>query len=364
MTAASELQNDLLLRALLRQPTERTPVWMMRQAGRYLPEYRATRARAGSFLDLCKNTPLACEVTLQPLERFPLDAAILFSDILTIPDAMGLGLYFAQGEGPKFERPVRDERAVRALAAPDPAAELRYVTDAVSAIRGALKGRVPLIGFTGSPWTLATYMVEGGSSKNFAHCKAMLYDRPDLMHHLLGVLADSVTAYLNAQIEAGAQALMIFDTWGGVLTPESYREFSLQYAQRIIAGLHRQYDGREVPVVFFTKNGGAWLESMADSGAHGLGIDWTQNLGDARRRVGDRVALQGNLDPSVLYASSETIRRKVAETLASFGHGSGHVFNLGHGIHPEVRPEHAGAMIDAVHELSPAYHQDGPEQTS
>nr|WP_282571410.1 uroporphyrinogen decarboxylase [Methylonatrum kenyense] len=352
-----------MLRALLRQPTERTPVWMMRQAGRYLPEYRQTRARAGSFLDLCKNTELACEVTLQPLERFPLDAAILFSDILTIPDAMGLGLYFAQGEGPKFKRPVRDERAVKALAVPDPAGELHYVTDAVSTIRSALKGRVPLIGFTGSPWTLATYMVEGGSSKNFAHCKAMLYDRPDLMHHLLGVLADSVTAYLNAQIEAGAQALMIFDTWGGVLTPETYREFSLHYASRIIAGLHRRYDGREVPVVFFTKNGGAWLESMVDSGAHGLGIDWTQNLGDARRRVGERVALQGNLDPSVLYASPETIREKVAETLASFGHGSGHVFNLGHGIHPEVRPEHAGAMIDAVHELSPAYHQDGLEQT-
>ncbi len=361
MTAASELQNDLLLRALLRQPTERTPVWMMRQAGRYLPEYRATRARAGSFLDLCKNTELACEVTLQPLERFPLDAAILFSDILTIPDAMGLGLYFVQGEGPKFERPVRDERSVKALTAPDPAGELHYVTDAVSTIRRALKGRVPLIGFTGSPWTLATYMVEGGSSKNFAHCKAMLYDRPDLMHHLLGVLADSVTAYLNAQIEAGAQALMIFDTWGGVLTPETYREFSLHYAKRIIAGLHGQYDGREVPVVFFTKNGGAWLESMADSGAHGLGIDWTQNLGEARRRVGDRVALQGNLDPSVLYASPETIREKVAETLASYGHGSGHVFNLGHGIHPEVMPEHAGAMISAVHELSPAYHQDGSE---
>lgn len=362
MSDSTPLENDLLLRALLRQPTERTPVWMMRQAGRYLPEYRAKRSEAGSFLDLCKNTELACEVTLQPLERFRLDAAILFSDILTIPDAMGLGLYFAAGEGPKFERPLRDERAIRALSVPDPADELHYVTDAVSLIRRELHGRVPLIGFTGSPWTLATYMIEGGSSKNFAHSKALLYDRPDLMHHLLGVVAEAVTAYLNAQIEAGAQALMIFDTWGGVLTPETYRTFSLDYAKRIIGGLHRQYDGREVPVVFFTKNGGPWLEAMAESGAHGLGIDWTQNLGDARRRVGHKVALQGNLDPSVLYASPGTIREKVAETLASYGSGTGHVFNLGHGIHPEIPPEHAGAMIEAVHELSPAYHQEVIEQ--
>ncbi|MCC5858419.1 MAG: uroporphyrinogen decarboxylase [Ectothiorhodospiraceae bacterium] len=354
MTAA--LQNDLLLRALLRQPTERTPVWMMRQAGRYLPEYRATRGKAGSFLDLCKNTELACEVTLQPLERFPLDAAILFSDILTIPDAMGLGLYFVTGEGPKFQRPVRREADVDALPVPDPGAELRYVTDAVSLIRRELRGRVPLIGFTGSPWTLATYMIEGGSSKNFAYAKGMLYDRPELMHRLLDKLARAVTAYLNAQVQAGAQALMIFDTWGGILTPAAYREFSLRYAEQIIAGVTKRHDGREVPLVFFTKGGGAWLEAMAGIGAHGLGIDWTQDLGDARRRVGDRVALQGNLDPSVLYASPQVIRQQVADALASYGHGSGHVFNLGHGIHPEVDPEHAGAMIRAVHELSPQYH--------
>ncbi|MCC5812797.1 MAG: uroporphyrinogen decarboxylase [Ectothiorhodospiraceae bacterium] len=354
MTA--QLDNDLLLRALLRQPTERTPVWMMRQAGRYLPEYRATRQQAGSFLDLCKHTELACEVTLQPLERFPLDAAILFSDILTIPDAMGLGLYFAQGEGPKFERPVRTEADIQRLPVPDPGAELRYVTDAVSLIRRELKGRVPLIGFTGSPWTLATYMIEGGSSKNFAHAKGMLYDRPELMHRLLDKLAQSVTSYLNAQIAAGAQALMMFDTWGGILTPAAYREFSLRYAEQIIAGVTKHHEGRDVPLVFFTKNGGAWLEDMATIGAHGLGIDWTQDLGDARRRVGDRVALQGNLDPSILYASPDVIRREVGTVLRSYGHGHGHVFNLGHGIHPEVDPEHAGAMIAAVHELSPQYH--------
>lgn len=355
MTAA--LRNDLLLRALLRQPTERTPVWMMRQAGRYLPEYRATREKAGSFLDLCKNTELACEVTLQPLERFPLDAAILFSDILTIPDAMGLGLYFEAGEGPKFARPVRTETDINALPVPDPGAELRYVTDAVSLIRRELGGRVPLIGFTGSPWTLATYMIEGGSSKHYAYAKGMLYDRPDLMHRMLDRLAQSITAYLNAQVEAGAQALMIFDTWGGILTPAAYREFSLRYAEQIIAGVTKQHEGRDVPLVFFTKGGGAWLEDMAGIGAHGLGIDWTQDLGDARRRVGDRVALQGNLDPSVLYASPDVIRQQVADVLASYGHGSGHVFNLGHGIHPEVSPEHAAAMIEAVHELSPGYHR-------
>ncbi|MCP1676870.1 uroporphyrinogen decarboxylase [Natronocella acetinitrilica] len=353
--APAHLENDLLLRALLREPVERTPVWMMRQAGRYLPEYRATREQAGNFLDLCKNTELACEVTLQPLARFPLDAAILFSDILTIPDAMGLGLYFSAGEGPKFERTVRSAKDVDALPIPDPADRLRYVTDAVSLIRQELRGRVPLIGFSGSPWTLATYMVEGGSSKNFAHCKGMLYGEPALMHRLLDKLAQAVTAYLNAQIEAGAQALMIFDTWGGVLTPPSYREFSLHYAEQIISGLLKSREGRRVPVVFFTKGGGPWLEAAAGTGADGLGIDWTQDLGDARRRVGEQVALQGNLDPSVLYAPPATIREHVAAALESFGHGSGHVFNLGHGIHPEVDPEHAGAMIRAVHELSPRY---------
>jgi len=354
----SRLDNDLLLRALLRKPTPRTPVWMMRQAGRYLPEYRESRKRAGGFLDLCQNTDLACEVTLQPLERYPLDAAILFSDILTIPHAMGLGLYFAEGEGPKFERPLRTEADIRNLAPPDPSDKLKYVTDAVSTIRRELKGRVPLIGFSGSPWTLATYMIEGGSSKNFAHTKALLYGRPDLMHQLLETLGKAVTAYLNAQVEAGAQALMIFDTWGGVLTPATYREFSVGPARKIIAGLTRKRDNRTVPVVFFTKNGGAWLEEAASTGADGLGCDWTQDLGDARRRVGHRVSLQGNLDPSALYAPPAAIRAQVAEVLASYGHGSGHVFNLGHGIHPEVNPEHAAAMIEAVHALSPRYHGD------
>ncbi|RFA31154.1 uroporphyrinogen decarboxylase [Alkalilimnicola ehrlichii] len=353
----AELKNDLLLRALLRQPVERTPVWMMRQAGRYLPEYRAVRTQAGSFMDLCQNPELACEVTLQPLDRFPLDAAILFSDILTIPDAMGLGLYFEQGEGPKFERPVRDTAAIQALPVPDVGSDLRYVTDAVSLIRRELGGRVPLIGFSGSPWTLATYMVEGGSSKTFSTIKGLLYDQPQALHTLLDKTAQAVIAYLNAQVEAGAQALMIFDTWGGALSPSAYREFSLRYAHQIADGLIRERDGRRVPVVFFTKGGGQWLEDMAAIGVDGLGLDWTTDIGDARRRVGDRVALQGNLDPSTLYASPAVIREEVATILASFGKGSGHVFNLGHGIHPEVNPEHAGAMIAAVHELSPAYHQ-------
>ncbi len=352
----SELKNDRFLRALLRQPVDMTPVWMMRQAGRYLPEYRATRAKAGSFLDLCKNPELACEVTLQPLERFPLDAAILFSDILTIPDAMGLGLYFGEGEGPKFERPVRDRAAVEALGVPDPEQELRYVMDAVRTIRRELNGRVPLIGFSGSPWTLATYMVEGGSTKNFALAKGMMFDSPDLMHALLGKLADSVTAYLNAQIAAGAQAVMLFDTWGGALTTSDYKAFSLDYMQRIVAGLTREADGRRVPVILFTKGGSQWLEMMADTGCDALGLDWTIDIGVARARVGDRVALQGNLDPCTLYASPEAIRRAVGGILASYGEGSGHVFNLGHGIHPEIPPEHAGAMVEAVHELSRKYH--------
>ncbi len=357
MTSPTPLQNDLLLRALLREPTERTPVWMMRQAGRYLPEYRATRQRAGDFMTLCQTPELACEVTLQPLERFRLDAAILFSDILTIPHAMGLGLHFVTGEGPRFERTVRDEAAVDALPVPDPEDELRYVPDAVRLIRRELGGRVPLIGFSGSPWTLATYMIEGGSSKNYAWSKGMLYDRPELMHRLLDKLARAVTAYLNAQIAAGAQSLMIFDTWGGILTPQSYREFSLRYAEQIISGLSKTAEGRRVPVVFFTKNGGPWLEAMAGCGADGLGLDWTQDIGEARRRVGDRVALQGNLDPSALYASPSVIERHVGEILEAYGPGTGHVFNLGHGIHPEVDPDHAGAMIEAVHALSPRYHQ-------
>jgi len=355
----TQLKNDTFLRALLREPVDYTPVWMMRQAGRYLPEYRATRTRAGSFMDLCMNPDLACEVTLQPLERFPLDAAILFSDILTIPDAMGLGLYFAEGEGPHFETPVRTVADVARIAVPDPEVELRYVMDAVSLIRRELHGRVPLIGFSGSPWTLATYMVEGGGSKNYAHTKAMMYDRPELLHALLTKVADSVTAYLNAQIARGAQAVMIFDTWGGALTPAKYREFSLAYMQHVVEGLTREAEGRRVPVVLFTKNGGQWLDRMAETGCDALGVDWTTDLADARRAVQGRVALQGNLDPCVLYASPERIREGVAEVLASYGHGSGHVFNLGHGITPDVDPDNAAAMVAAVHELSPAYHQGG-----
>ncbi|MFQ5642222.1 MAG: uroporphyrinogen decarboxylase [Thiogranum sp.] len=353
----TELKNDRFLRALLRQPVDVTPVWMMRQAGRYLPEYRATRKKAGSFMDLCTNPELACEVTLQPLERFPLDAAILFSDILTIPDAMGLGLYFAEGEGPRFERPVRDEKQIEALGVPDPETELRYVMDAVRTIRRELDGRVPLIGFSGSPWTLATYMVEGSSSKDFPTIKAMLYERPELLSKLLDTISRSVALYLNAQIEAGAQTVMIFDTWGGALTPGDYCRFSLRPMERIIRTLRRENDGRKVPVILFTKNGGQWLEAMTDTGADALGLDWTTDLADARRRVGEQVALQGNLDPSVLYAAPKTIREQVSKVLASFGKGDGHVFNLGHGIHPGIHPEHAGAMVEAVHDLSRKYHQ-------
>ncbi|MES9963413.1 MAG: uroporphyrinogen decarboxylase [Candidatus Sedimenticola sp. 20ELBAFRAG] len=355
----TELKNDRFLRALMREPVDMTPVWMMRQAGRYLPEYRATRAKAGSFMDLCKNPELACEVTIQPLERFPLDAAILFSDILTIPDAMGLGLYFTEGEGPRFERPIRDAAAVDALGVPDPEGELKYVMDAVRTIRRELDGRVPLIGFSGSPWTLATYMVEGGGTKNFAQVKGMMFDRPDLMHKLLEKTADSVIAYLNAQVAAGAQALMIFDTWGGVLSPNDYRNFSLAYMQRIIDGLTRENEGRKVPVILFTKGGGQWLADMADTGCDGLGVDWTTDLADARARVQDKVALQGNIDPCILYASPESIRDEVGRVLASYGRGPGHVFNLGHGIHPNVNPEHAGALVEAVHELSKPYHSEG-----
>ncbi len=353
------LKNDTFLRALLRQPVDYTPIWMMRQAGRYLPEYRATRARAGSFMDLCQNPELACEVTLQPLERFPLDAAILFSDILTIPDAMGLGLNFTEGEGPAFKRPVRCQEDVRRLGVPDMMTDLGYVMDAVSLIRRELGGRVPLIGFAGSPWTLATYMVEGSSSKNFARCKAMLFDQPDLMHELLAILAEAVTQYLNAQVASGAQALMIFDTWGGSLTPRDYRDFSLAYMARIVTGLTREAEGRQVPVILFTKGGGQWLEAMADSGCDALGVDWTTDLADARRRVGGRVALQGNMDPCLLYAAPERIRVEVDTVLSSYGAGTGHVFNLGHGIHPDVPPDHAAALVAAVHELSRPYHLGG-----
>ncbi|MFM4911149.1 uroporphyrinogen decarboxylase [Aeromonas dhakensis] len=351
-----ELKNDRYLRALLRQEVDMTPVWMMRQAGRYLPEYKATRAQAGDFMSLCRNAELACEVTLQPLRRYPLDAAILFSDILTVPDAMGLGLYFEQGEGPRFERPITSMADVQALPVPDPEDELGYVMNAVRTIRRELKGEVPLIGFSGSPWTLATYMVEGGSSKAFTKIKQMMYAEPQTLHLLLDKLADSVISYLNAQIKAGAQAVMVFDTWGGVLTPRDYRDFSLQYMHKIVDGLIREYDGRRVPVTLFTKNGGQWLEQIAATGCDALGLDWTTDIADAKRRVGDKVALQGNMDPSMLYASPARIREEVASILAGFGHGNGHVFNLGHGIHQDVNPENAGVFVNAVHELSAQYH--------
>ncbi|MBS0393338.1 MAG: uroporphyrinogen decarboxylase [Proteobacteria bacterium] len=350
------LKNDLFLKALLREPTPRTPLWMMRQAGRYLPEYRATRAKAGSFMKLCMTPELACEVTLQPLERYRLDAAILFSDILTIPHALGLGLEFEAGEGPRIDRPVRTAADVERLPTLDPERELRYVMDAVRLIRRELDGRVPLIGFAGSPWTVATYVVEGGGSKNFARLKAMLYGAPELAHRLLAHLTRATTDYLNAQVRAGAQAVMVFDTWGGALEPAAYREFSLRYMRDIVAGLVREHDGRRVPAILFTKGGGQWLAELAGSGADALGVDWTTDLATARAAVGGRVALQGNLDPSVLYAPPAAIRAQVARVLASYGHGAGHVFNLGHGIHPDVPPEHALAMVEAVHELSPAYH--------
>jgi uroporphyrinogen decarboxylase len=352
----AELKNDLLLRALLREPVDVTPVWVMRQAGRYLPEYRATREKAGSFMQLCMNPELACEVTLQPLRRFPLDAAILFSDILTIPDAMGLGLYFAEGEGPNFRNPVRSAADIDKLPVPDPEDKLRYVTDAVRLIRRELDGSVPLIGFAGSPWTLATYMVEGGSSKEFARIKKLMFDEPALAHQLLAKTARAVTLYLNAQIAAGAQAIMIFDTWGGVLTARDYKEFSLRYMQEIIANLTREAGGRRVPVILFTKGGGPWLETIAASGCDAVGLDWTCDLGAARQRVGDKVALQGNMDPSVLYASPARIRVEVEAILASYGRGTGHVFNLGHGIHTGINPDHVAALVEAVHSASRPYH--------
>lgn len=351
------LKNDRFLRALLRQPVDVTPVWMMRQAGRYLPEYRQTRERAGDFMGLCTNPQLACEVTLQPLDRYALDAAILFSDILTIPDAMGLGLYFEAGEGPRFRKPVRTEADISALQVINPQRDLPYVIDAVTTIRRELNGRVPLIGFSGSPWTLATYMIEGGSSRDFARSKTMAYEQPELLHQLLTVLADSVTGYLNAQIAAGAQAVQIFDTWGGSLSHSAYREFSLSYMTRIVAGLTRESEGRSVPVILFTKGGGQWLEAIADSGCHCVGLDWTTDIGVARQRVGHKVAVQGNMDPAVLRASPGRIREEVAAILEQFGAGEGHIFNLGHGITPDIAPENAGAFVDAVHELSAKYHK-------
>lgn len=352
------LKNDRFLRALLRQPVDATPVWVMRQAGRYLPEYRALRQQAGDFMSLCMNPELACEVTLQPLERFDLDAAILFSDILTIPDAMGLGLYFEEGEGPRFRKPLTTAKAIEQLEVINTEKDLPYVLDAVKLIRRELNGRVPLIGFSGSPWTLATYMIEGRSSRDFVATKRMLYNEPEVLHLLLDKLADSVADYLNAQIAAGAQAVQIFDTWGGVLTPSAYREFSLAYMSKIIARLTPAAEGRQVPVIVFTKGGGLWLESIAASACHGVGLDWSIDIGAARARIGGSVALQGNMDPGVLRASTEVINAEVKHILGQFGSGSGHVFNLGHGITPDVPPDHVAALVDAVHENSVRYQQN------
>jgi uroporphyrinogen decarboxylase len=358
------LKNDRFLRALRREPVDCTPVWLMRQAGRYLPEYRATRAKAGSFLAMAKNPELACEVTLQPLRRFPLDAAILFSDILTVPDAMGLGLYFVDGEGPKFERPIRSAADIDRLAVPDMETELRYVMDAVRTVRRELDGSAPLIGFSGSPWTLACYMVEGGGSDNYSKVKSLALNDPAAMHKLLGVVTDAVIAYLSAQHAAGAQALQVFDTWGGVLSPSMYREFSLRYLQRIAAELPRgtlrqaQDDRLEhAPLILFGKGNAPYVEDLAASGAEAVGVDWTIELGDAARRSGGKVAIQGNLDPVTLYAEPDAIRREVGRALDSYRDGNGgsregHVFNLGHGMSPDMKPEHVAALVDAVHELS------------
>ena len=347
-----DLKNDRFLRALARQPVDKTPVWMMRQAGRYLPEYRQVRAQAGDFMSLCKNTELACEVTLQPLERFELDAAILFSDILTIPDAMGLGLYFEVGEGPKFRKPVRTEADIDRLQVVNTASDLGYVTDAVSMIRRELNGRVPLIGFSGSPWTLATYMIEGQSSRDFIRAKTMLYTQPEVLHQLLEKLSLSVIDYLNAQILAGAQVVQIFDTWGGALSHDAYLEFSLAYMKKIVDGLIKHADGRDVPVILFTKGGGHWLEAMADSGCDCLGLDWTVDIGAAKGRVGSQVALQGNMDPAVLRSDRKGIESEVKTILESFGDDDGHVFNLGHGITPDINPDNVKIFIDAVHKFS------------
>jgi len=347
------LQNDLLLRALLREPTPRRPIWLMRQAGRYLPEYRATRARAGNFMAMCTNPQIACEVTLQPIDRYPLDAAILFSDILTIPHAMNLGLEFEAGEGPKFERPVRSASDIAKLGVPDPGRELKYVIDAVALIRRELGGRVPLIGFAGSPWTVATYMVEGGGSKTFGQIKRMMYEAPRDLHRLLELLAKATVLYLNAQIAAGAQAVMLFDTWGGVLTPAQYEEFSLRYMAQVVDALTRQAEGRRVPNIVFTKGGGAWLHKISAIGCDAVGVDWTTDLATARAAVGGRVALQGNLDPAALFASPETLRTETLRVLESYGAGPGHVFNLGHGITPEVDPECVAVLVETVRGYRP-----------
>jgi uroporphyrinogen decarboxylase len=353
----SELKNDLLLRSLLRQPVDRTPVWIMRQAGRYLPEYRETRAQAGDFMSLCRNPELACEVTMQPLRRYKLDAAILFSDILTVPDSMGLGLYFVTGEGPKFKNPVRSVDAIRALKVPNVEKSLGYVFDAVRTIRRELDGKVPLIGFAGSPFTCGTYMVEGGSSRDWPTIKKLAADAPEALDQLMDTVAETTIEYLNAQIEAGAQAVQIFDTWGAALPPDEFRRYSLASMQKVVDGLIREKDGRRIPVILFTKGAGPLLADLAETGCDALGVDWTTDLATARTYVGDKVALQGNLDPAILRESPEVIRQGVADTLASYGKGPGHVFNLGHGITPDIDPQHLGVLVDAVHELSPQYHR-------
>ncbi|MCP4301418.1 MAG: uroporphyrinogen decarboxylase [Gammaproteobacteria bacterium] len=351
------LRNDLFLRALRRQPIARTPVWIMRQAGRYLPEYREVRSQAGDFMSLCRNAELACEVTLQPLRRFRLDAAILFSDILTVPDSLGLGLYFEAGEGPRFRRPVQSASAIRKLSVPDVESELGYVFEAVSTIKKALDGQVPLIGFAGSPWTVATYMVEGRSSRDFATIKGLAIEDPDALLNLLDIVTETTVQYLNAQINAGAQAIMVFDTWGSALEHDDYRRFSLANMQTIVDNLARDNGTESIPVILFTKGAGVLLADMVDTGCDALGVDWTTDLATAREYVQDKVALQGNLDPATLRENPDVIRQGVADTLASYGKGPGHVFNLGHGITPDIDPEHLGVLVEAVHELSPQYHE-------
>jgi uroporphyrinogen decarboxylase len=350
----SNIKNSLFIRSINKQPIERTPVWIMRQAGRYLPEYRATRAQAGSFLQLCKNKELACEVTLQPLRRFELDAAILFSDILTIPDAMDLGLSFMEGEGPKFAKPLRNRQSIENLIIPSPQDELRYVMDAASLIRAQMPVDLPLIGFAGSPWTLACYMIEGGSSKDFSHAINLLYCDPEAMHVLLNKLATAVTMYLDAQVKAGVNVLMLFDTWGGILTSAAYAEFSLSYMRQIIQHLKKSHP--HIPVILFTKGGGQWLNAQVETQCDVIGIDWTCDLATARASVGQKVALQGNLDPRILLTNPECIQQNVRQVLAAYGQGSGHIFNLGHGITPDVPPQHVQAMLDAVRKYSPEYH--------
>jgi uroporphyrinogen decarboxylase len=349
-----QLKNNRILRAIRREPVDVTPIWIMRQAGRYLPEYREIRQKAGSFLKLCKTPELACEVTLQPLARFPLDAAILFSDILTIPDAMGLGLYFQEGEGPGFQHPIRTEKDIRSLGIPDPEMSLRYVLDAIQMIQHELNGKVPLIGFCGSPWTLACYMVEGKANKTFPLLQAMRHEQPALLHQLLDILAQSVSVHLRAQIKAGVQVVMLFDTWGGMLDTPNYREFSLRYLQQIIADIKEHHD---IPVILFTKGGGKWLDIMAETQCDALGVDWLVSLNEARQQVGNRVALQGNMNPEMLYRSPEEIQNEVARILSDFGSGSGHIFNLGHGIIKDINPDHVSVLIEAVHNLSRRYHE-------